>query len=66
MATGTIKFFHDEKGYGFIITDDVDDDIFFHITDVDDNDPDLREGDDVKFDIKQEERGPRAVNLTRL
>ena len=64
MATGTVTFFHDRKGYGFIDTDDADDDVFFHMEDV--GGPDLEEGQDVEFDITEGEKGPRAENLTRL
>ena len=64
MASGTVAFFHDRKGYGFIETDDADEDIFFHMEDV--GGPDLEEGQEVKFDIEQADKGPRAVNLERL
>lgn len=64
MARGTVKFFHDEDGYGFITTDDADDDVFFHISDVSGVDPD--EGEEFKFDIVQGDRGPRAANIQRL
>ncbi len=64
MVTGTVAFFHDRKGYGFIETDDSDDDVFFHMEDV--GGPDLEEGQEVEFDIEQADQGPRAVNLTRL
>jgi len=64
MATGTVAFFHDRKGYGFIETDDADEDIFFHMEDV--GGPDLEEGQEVEFDITQGEKGPRAVNLKRV
>ncbi|MFB6093924.1 MAG: cold-shock protein [Halanaeroarchaeum sp.] len=64
MATGTVTFFHDRKGYGFIETDEADDDVFFHMEDV--GGPDLEEGQDVEFDIGEGDKGPRAENLTRL
>ncbi|MFB6299127.1 MAG: cold-shock protein [Halobacteriales archaeon] len=64
MATGTVTFFHDEKGYGFIETEDADDDVFFHMEDV--GGPDLEEGQEVEFDIEQADKGPRATNLQRL
>jgi CspA family cold shock protein len=64
MATGTVEFFHDRKGYGFIETEDADDDVFFHMEDV--GGPDLEEGQDVEFDIEEADQGPRAVNLQRL
>jgi CspA family cold shock protein len=64
MANGTVDFFHDRKGYGFIATDEADDDIFFHMEDV--GGPDLEEGQDVEFDIESSDEGPRAANLERL
>jgi len=64
MATGTVEFFHDRKGYGFIETDDVDDDVFFHMEDV--GGPDLEEGQEVEFEIEDADQGPRAVDLQRL
>jgi CspA family cold shock protein len=61
MANGKVTFFHDRKGYGFIETASADDDVFFHVEDIDGPDP--QEGQEVEFDIEQAERGPRAVNL---
>lgn len=64
MARGTVTFFHDRKGYGFIDTDDVEDDVFFHMEDV--GGDDLDEGQEVEFDIEDGDEGPRASNLTRM
>jgi len=64
MAQGTVAFFNDTGGYGFIETDDAEDDVFFHMEDV--GGPDLEEGEDVEFDIVEAEKGPRAKNLQRL
>ena len=64
MPTGTVAFFHDRKGYGFIETEDSDEDVFFHMDDVEG--PDLEEGEEVEFDIEQADKGPRAVNLQRV
>jgi len=64
MANGTVDFFNDTGGYGFIDTDDADDDVFFHMEDV--GGPDLEEGQDVEFDIEESPKGPRATNLERL
>ncbi|MFT4881047.1 MAG: CspA family cold shock protein [Natronomonas sp.] len=63
MANGKVDFFHDTGGYGFISTEDADDDVFFHMEDV--GGPDLEEGQDVDFDIEQAPKGPRATNLVR-
>jgi CspA family cold shock protein len=64
MPQGTVDFFHDRKGYGFIETDAADDDVFFHMEDV--GGPDLEEGQEVEFEIEDAEKGPRAKNLDRL
>ncbi|MFB6292421.1 MAG: cold shock domain-containing protein [Candidatus Nanohaloarchaea archaeon] len=59
---GTVKFFHDRKNYGFIETDEMDDDVFFHIEEVDD-DLDVEEGTEVEFDQEEGDRGPKATNV---
>jgi len=64
MARGTVAFFHDRKGYGFIETDDADDDVFVHMEDV--SGPDLEEGEVVEFDIEESDEGPRAANVERV
>ncbi len=68
MVTGTVKFFHDRKGYGFIERDDTDededDDVFFHMEDV--GGPDLEEGEEVEFEVEEADKGPRAVDVERL
>ena len=64
MAKGTVDFFNDTGGYGFIDTEDADEDVFFHMEDV--GGPDLEEGQEVEFDIEQADKGPRATNLERL
>ena len=64
MAQGEVDFFNDTGGYGFIETDEADEDVFFHMEDV--GGPDLEEGQEVEFEIEQAEKGPRATNLERL
>ena len=64
MAKGKVDFFNDTGGYGFISTEDADDDVFFHMEDV--GGDDLQEGQEVEFSIEQAPKGPRATNLTRL
>ncbi len=64
MPTGTVAFFHDRKGYGFIESDDSDEDVFFHMEDV--GGEDLQEGQEVEFEITSGAKGPRATNLERL
>jgi len=63
MANGTVDFFNDTGGYGFIDTEDADEDVFFHMEDV--GGEDLTEGTDIEFDIEQAPKGPRATNVVR-
>jgi CspA family cold shock protein len=64
MAEGTVDFFNDTGGYGFIDSDEADEDVFFHMEDV--GGADLEEGQEVEFEIVQADKGPRAKDLTRL
>jgi CspA family cold shock protein len=64
MAKGNVDFFNDTGGYGFIESEDADEDVFFHMEDV--GGADLEEGQEVEFSIEQAPKGPRATNLTRL
>jgi len=61
MPVGTVKFYHDEKGYGFIESEVEDEDVFFHITEVTGFTPE--EDDEVEFEIEEGDQGPRAVNV---
>jgi len=61
---GTVKFFHDQKNYGFIESDEAEDDVFFHVSDLDAEA--AEEGDDVEFEQEEGDRGPRAVNVEKL
>ncbi|ELY65055.1 cold-shock protein [Natronococcus jeotgali] len=64
MAKGTVAFFNDTGGYGFIESEDADEDVFFHMEDV--GGPDLEEGQEVEFEIVEAEKGPRANDVERL
>lgn len=64
MPTGTVKFFNTTRGFGFIAPDDGSKDVFVHISAVERSELDyLVEGQKLSFDIEQEARGPKAVNL---
>jgi CspA family cold shock protein len=65
MAKGTVKWFNTTKGYGFIRPDDGDKDAFVHITEVERSGMGrLTEGQRVNFQVKQDPRGLKAINLT--
>lgn len=66
MATGQVKWFKDDKGFGFI-TNDQGGDVFVHHSSVNgDGFKTLREGQRVSFDVVQSEKGPRASNVSIL
>ncbi|HUH35219.1 MAG TPA: cold shock domain-containing protein [Moheibacter sp.] len=62
MHEGTVKFFNDSKGFGFIVQSNGGEDIFVHTTGLLDN---VQEGDEVTFEIGSGKKGPMAVNVKR-
>ena len=63
MAKGTVKWFNDAKGFGFISREDGDD-IFVHHTSISGSGfKSLSEGQAVSFDVEKTPKGPRAVNV---
>ena len=66
MATGVVKWFNDQKGYGFIAPDDGGKDVFVHHTAITmDGFRTLAEGQKVNFDITQDVKGARAINVSK-
>ncbi|MDQ3795777.1 MAG: cold shock domain-containing protein [Actinomycetota bacterium] len=64
---GTVKWFSDEKGYGFIRPDDGSDDVFVHHTGIaGDGFKSLQEGDKVTYEVTQGRKGLQAENVSRV
>ena len=64
MATGTVKWFNDAKGYGFITPDDGGEDLFAHFSAIKmDGFKTLKQGQRVTFDLKDGEKGKQADNI---
>jgi len=67
MATGTVKWFSDDKGFGFITPDDGDRDLFVHHSGiVMDGYRSLSEGLRVSYEEEQGDKGPKAVDVQKL
>jgi CspA family cold shock protein len=69
ILEGTVKWFNDEKGFGFIQQNNGGKDVFVHFRQI--NNPDrgritLREGQPVTFEIGESDKGPQAQNVTAL
>ena len=67
MAEGTVKWFNDSKGFGFITPDEWEKDCFVHYSAIQgDGFKSLAEGDRVEFEVGEGPKGPAAENVTRL
>lgn len=68
MANGTVKFFNEEKGFGFIAPEDGGKDLFVHFTGIVENGGfrTLKEGQRVQFEVESTQRGPQAISVVAL
>jgi len=62
METGTVKFFNQSKGYGFIVNDSDQSELFVHVTGCNE---DINEGDTVQFEVTDGKKGPNATNVNK-
>ena len=67
MARGKVKWFNDQKGFGFITPDDGGADLFVHHASIQgDGFKTLAENDEVEFEVGQGQKGPRAENVVKV
>lgn len=65
MATGTVKWFNEDKGFGFVEADDKSADVFVHFSAIQSSGfRTLEEGAKVEYDVEQGPKGPQASNLS--
>ena len=66
MPTGSVKWFSDQKGFGFIVPDDGGKDIFVHHTGIEGAGfKSLKEGDKVTYEVSQSSKGEQATNVSK-
>ena len=66
MSKGTVKWFNNQKGYGFI-SDEQGNDVFVHFSALNmDGFKELKDGERVEFEVTEGEKGPQAANVSRI
>ena len=63
MQEGTVKFFNETKGFGFIVPSDGSKDVFVHVSDLN---SEIHEGDKVTYELRDGQKGPNAVNVSLI
>lgn len=66
MAEGTVKWFNQEKGFGFIAPDDGRDDLFADLSSIAEGSGSFNDGDRVSFEVNQGPKGPIAENVRKI
>lgn len=67
MAKGKVKWFSDQKGFGFITPDDGSADLFAHFQEIQsDGFKSLAEGQEVEFEVSSSEKGPKATKIRKI
>jgi len=62
MNKGTVKFFNDSKGYGFVTEEETNKEYFVHVSGLIDE---VKEGDEVEFELQEGRKGLNAVNVKK-
>jgi cold shock protein len=60
MSTGKVKFFNQQKGFGFVVDDETAKEVFVHVTGLIDK---IKDDDLVTFEVVEDRRGPKAINV---
>jgi len=63
MSKGTVKFFNDSKGYGFVTDEETNKEYFVHVSGLIDE---VKEGDEVEFDLQEGRKGLNAVDVKKV
>jgi CspA family cold shock protein len=63
MPTGTVKFFLNQKGFGFIIDDETKEEIFFHVSGIIDK---VKADDKVSFELEEDKKGKKAKEVKKI
>ncbi len=66
MATGTVKWFNKEKGFGFITPDGGGRDIYFQSTNIDNAEEEFRDGQRIEYELVIGRKGPEAIHIKHL
>ena len=67
MNQGTVKWFNPEKGFGFIANNEGGDDVFVHFSALNmDGFKELKDGEQVEFEVTEGAKGPQAANVSRI